>query len=180
LDCQKQLTVKEAERDSRVLGWLIRAWAERDIIAKFNALFIPLEMILDGVSGALSADLSSHIQALQDFIQAQGGEETERLHKSLIEVVSKIRPSLIDRFNTFAEQSKMPGWETDIQAFKMFNRIRNGLLHRGDPNVRIHVTVGEEETLALEDLTERYVNYYLFQDTAVYQSHFLPRPQQLT
>jgi hypothetical protein len=230
-----KVEAKVTQKSSRILGWLIRAWAERDIIAKFNALFIPLEMILDDVSGALSEDLSSHIQALQDFIQSQdapshdalrrwtggvgkpgsgqmskngllsqilwcltsiflprrcaqgrqrssvevssqGGEETERLSKSLKEVVSKIRPSLIDRFNTFADQAKMPGYENDKVAFKMFNRIRNGLLHRGDPNVKIHVPVGEE-VQALEDLTERYVNYYLFGDTNVYQSSFLPRPK---
>lgn len=170
---------KVAKKSGKILGWLIRAWAERDTIAKFNALFIPLEMILDGVSGTLSEDLSSHIQALQDFIQAQAGEETERLTQSLKGVTSKIRPSLIDRFNVFAEQAKMPGWENDKTAFKKFNRIRNDLLHRGDPNVKIHVSVGEveEEVLALENLTERYVNYYLFGDNNVYQSRFLPRPE---
>ncbi len=170
---------KVAQKSGKILGWLVRAWAERDIIAKFNALFIPLEMILDGVSGALSEDLSSHIQALQDFIQAQGGEETERLTLALREVAGKIRPSLIDRFNVFAEEAKMPGWENDKTAFKKFNRIRNNLLHRGDPNVKIHVSVGEveEEVQALEDLTERYVNYYLFGDTNVYQSSFLSRPK---
>jgi hypothetical protein len=176
-----KVEAKVAQKIGQLLGWLIRAWAEQDIIAKFNALFIPLEMILDGVSGALSEDLSSHIQALQDFIQAQGGEETERLTHSLKELTSKIRPSLIDRFNAFAEAANMPGWENDKTAFKKFNRIRNNLLHRGDPNVKINVSVGEveEEVQALGDLTERYVNYYLFGDTNVYQSSFLSRPKQL-
>jgi hypothetical protein len=166
------------QKIGKILGWLIEAWSERGIIAKFNALFIPLEMILDGVRGTLSEDLSTHIQSLQDFIQAQGGEDTERLSNSLKELTDKIRPSLIDRFNTFADQAKMLGYENDKAAFKQFNRIRNGLLHRGDPNVRIHVPVGEE-VQALEDLTERYVNFYLFGDTNVYQSRFLPRPQPL-
>lgn len=174
-----KLEAKAAQKSGKILGWLIRAWAERDIIAKFNALFIPLEMILDGVSGALSEALNSHIQALQDFIQAQVDEEAERLTNSLKEVASKIRPSLIDRFNVFAEQAKMPGWENDKTAFKKFNGIRNGLLHRGDPNVKIHVPVGKE-VQALEDLTERYVNYYLFGDTNVYQSSFLSRPKPST
>ena len=41
------------------------------------------------------------------------------------------------------------------------------------------VSVGEveEEIQALEDLTERYVNFYLFGDTTVYQSSFLSRPK---
>jgi hypothetical protein len=177
-----KVEVEAAQKIGQILGWLIRAWSERDIIAKFNALFIPLEMILDGVSGTLSVDFSSHIQALQDFIQAQGGEETERLTHSLEELTKKIRPSLIDRFNVFAGEAKMPGWENDKTAFKKFNRLRNNLLHRGDPNVRIHVSVGEvkEEIQALEDLTERYVNFYLFGDTTVYQSSFLSRPKPPT
>lgn len=174
-----KVEAKVAQKIGQILGWLIRAWAERDIIAKFNALFIPLETILDGISGALSEDLSSHIQALQDFIRAQGGRETERLTHSLKIVTSKIRPSLIDRFNVFAAEAKMSSWENDKTAFKKFNHIRNNLLHRGDPNVKIHVSVREveEEIQALEDLTERYVNFYLFGDTTLYQSSFLSRPK---
>jgi hypothetical protein len=71
----------------------------------------------------------------------------------------------------------MSGYERDIKAFIKFNGIRNGLLHRGDPNIRIHVKIpGEKEVTALEDLTERYVNYYLFRDSNVYQSSYLKRP----
>lgn len=172
---------KVVQTGSRVLHWLIRAWAERDIISKFNALFIPLEMVLEGVQGELPEDQRRQVEKLQTLIETYGGEDEEKagLRALLGRLVKSQRPSLIDRFNLFAEQAKLPGWKNDIQAFKKFNRIRNNLLHRGDPNIRIHVSVGEEEMLALEDLTERYVNYFLFHDTVVYQSRFLPRPKTL-
>jgi hypothetical protein len=173
---------KVVQSSSKILSWLVRAWTERDIVSKFNALFIPIEMILEGIQGEMPEDQRLQVEKLQTLIGTYGDDDKEKeaLMSLLDRLVKSQRPSLIDRFNTFAGDAKMPGWEKDIQAFKKFNRIRNGLLHGGDPNVRIHVTVGEEETLALEDLTERYVNYYLFQDTVVYQSRFLPRPQQST
>jgi len=160
----------------KILGWLMRAWFEKDIVAQFNALFISLEMILEGVRVEMSQDYFQHVEKLQEFIHAYGGEQQEDLQAFLNRLLENQRPSLVDRFSLFARQARMYGWENDIQAFRQFNRIRNSLIHRGDPNVRIHVTIGENEIHALEDLTERYVNYYLFQDTAVYQSRFLLRP----
>src|SRR5205823_3329646 len=94
-----KVETRAEQKRGKILGWLIQAWSERDIIAKFNALFIPLEMILDGVRGTLSEDLSAHIQRLQNFIQAKGRDDTEQLSSSLKELTDKIRPSLIDRFN---------------------------------------------------------------------------------
>ncbi len=127
-------------------------------------------------------DQRQQIETLQNLIVAYAGEDKEKeaLKNLLDKLVKNQKPSLIDRFTIFAEQAKMPGWKSDIKAFKKFNRIRNDLFHRGDPHVKIHVTIGEEEILALEDLTERYVNYFLFQDTVVYQSRFLPRPKPPT
>ena len=170
---------KEIQSSSEILSWLIRGWTERDTVSKFNALFIPIEMVLEGIQGEMPEDQRLQVEKLHTLISTYGGDEKEK--KTLISFLDRLvksqRPSLIDRFNIFAENAKMPGWKKDTQAFKKFNRIRNSLIHRGDPKVKIHVTIGKEEVYALEDLTERYVNYYLFQDTAVYQSRFLPRPK---
>lgn len=168
------------QKGSLVLGWLIRAWAEEEIVPKFNSLFIPLEMILDGIQGELPQEQREQIEKLKSLIDTCAGENKEALTALLTRLVKSQRPSLIDRFNIFAQQAKMPGWEDDIKAFKKFNTIRNSLIHRGDSKVRIHVSVGEQELRALEDLTERYVNYFFFHDTAVYQSIYIPRPKSLT
>jgi hypothetical protein len=131
------------------------------------------------IQGEIPEDERLQVEKLQNLIGTYGDDEKEKeaLISFLDRLVKSQRPSLIDRFNIFAENAKMLGWEKDIQAFKKFNRIRNSLIHRGDPKVKIHVKIGEEEVHALEDLSERFVNYYLFQDTAVYQSRFLPRPK---
>jgi hypothetical protein len=141
---------KVAQSGSSVLFWLIRAWAEREIISKFNALFIPLEMVLEGIQGEMPEDQRLQVEKLQTLIDNCGGEDKEKeALKSLLDrLVKSQRPSLIDRFNLFAEDAKMPGWEKDIKAFKKFNRIRNSLVHRGDPNVKIHVSFGTEEIQA--------------------------------
>lgn len=105
-------------------------------------------------------DHRQHLEKIHELIHTYGGEQQEDLQALFNWLVRNQRPSLIDRFSLFAEQARLPGWENDIQAFRQFNRIRNGLIHRGDPNVRIHVTISENEVRALEDLTERYVNYF--------------------
>lgn len=62
-----------------------------------------------------------------------------------------------------------------MQAFRKFNRLRNGLIHRGDPKVRFHVTVGDDEAAELSDLVERYISLRLFGDMAVYKSRWRPQ-----
>ena len=128
---------KETKKASQVLGWLIRAWTERDIISKFNALFIPLEMILEGVQGKMPEAQRRQVEKIQTLIDTRVEEDREKeaLRRLLDRLVKNQRPSLIDRFDIFAKQAKMPGWMNDIEAFKKFNRIRNGLIHSGDPKV---------------------------------------------
>ena len=140
---------------------------KQDIISKFNALFIPLEMILEGVEGEMPQEQRQQIEKLYNFITTSDEEakEKEALKRLLDRLVKNQRPSLRDRFTIFARQTNLPGCENDIRAFTKFNGIRNGLLHRGDSNVRIHVSIGEQEVHTLEDLAERYVCYYLFQHT---------------
>jgi hypothetical protein len=144
-----KIPVAEAEKASQVLGWLIRAWREQDIVSKFNALFIPIEMILEGVEGNMPEEQRKQVEKLYSLIAASDEDEKEELKNLLNRLVKNQRPSLIDRFTQFAKQAKMIGYERDIKAFTKFNRIRNGLLHRGDAKVRIHVKIGDEELIAL-------------------------------
>jgi len=132
-------------------------------------------MTLEGIRGELPQEQLVQIGKLRDLIGAYAGEDEEQLNSCLDRLVNSQRPSLIDRFAIFAREANMPQWENDVEAFKRFNKIRNGLIHRGDARVRLHVPIGEE-TRALGDLTERYVNFALFGDTAIYKSAFQPRP----
>src|SRR5207253_1520661 len=77
-------------------------------------------------------------------------------------------------FAHLAKEAALPGWEGDVEAFRRYNRMRNALVHRGDPDVRLHVNVGEDELHSLEDLVERYISRMLFGDAMVYSSRWRP------
>jgi hypothetical protein len=155
---------------SAVRWWLMRAWAERDPVSQFTALFVPLEMILQGVKVADAGDAERRAEAIRQLIAVHGGEMKEELLK-FFEHLAKLRgPSLNERFRHMAQGFAMPGWEQDAEAFAKFNRTRNLLLHRGEPSVELIVDVSEEEVRQLEDLVERYVCFALFGDAAVYQT----------
>jgi hypothetical protein len=60
-----------------------------------------------------------------------------------------------------AKQAGLPGWEQDIAAFERFNAMRNALVHRGNKNVNLKVTIGKDEVVELQGLTGKYVAWEL-------------------
>lgn len=159
-----------------IFGWMLRAWVERDIISKFTALFIPLEIILAGYGkeNETYKDKLRAYEKMREIISKHSREESEFLLKSFDGLVRSYGPSLVSRFEELANSAKLDGFENHIVAFRRFNKIRNKLVHQGDPNVQLEVTISEEnleeETQQLEDLVERYVAWTLFRDQVVYPS----------
>jgi hypothetical protein len=115
-------------------------------------------------------------EKIREIISENANNDTETLLKLFDSLVQSQRPSLVSRFEELANEAKLVDFEKHIEAFKHFNRIRNKLLHRGDPNVKLEVLIGsddlEKETQQLEDLVERYVSWALFRDQVVYQSRW--------
>jgi hypothetical protein len=161
-----------------VLRWLMRAWAERDTVNKFVALFVPLEMVLRGVS-ASQTELKKRARQLRTLIRAHAGEDRKELLAFVDGLVERQRPTLEERFQILAEEAQLPGWDRDVEAFRHFNSVRNGLLHRGEHDVRLQVSVTEDEVRSLDDMVERYVNFALFRDAAVYRTRWRP-PREAT
>ena len=156
-----------------VLRWLVRAWSERDPISRFVSLFVPFEMVLQGVG---SKEPSPEWTRLRELVSRQSDEQQQAsLLNFLDRIRSSDRPGLNERFEIMARESGQASWGSDLQAFRKFNRLRNGLLHRGDPKVRFHVTVGKDEAAELSDLVERYVSLRLFGDMGVYESRWRPK-----
>lgn len=156
-----------------ILFWLLRAWNELDSIARLVALFIPLEMILGNVRVPLPEERHMHVKEIRELIASHGGEKQNKLINFFDFLVGLQNPSIKHRFALFAERANLPGWRSDIKVFENFCDIRNDLLHRGK-------SVGIAQIQILEELVERYVNYHLFQDTAVYQSRWKARPNRQT
>ncbi len=155
------------------LHWLLRAWRERDAVAKFMYLFVPLEAMLQS-NNELAADSKAELESLEDLVRNSGVANKEVLLGFLTRAKTKFGPTLGSRFEDFARRAAIPGWELDVRAFKKFNRMRNLLLHAGDKRVRGHINF-EENSRTLEDLVERYVSVALLGTSDVYQSRWRPK-----
>ena len=157
------------------MGWLVRAWRERDPVFQFLSLFIPLEVCLTGFKP--DAELGTCISLIRSRMEGLNPDDEARLNTFLARVSSNLRPSITGRFETMAASAKLPGWESDIKAFKRFNRIRNELIHQGKKAVKLHITVDDNTKFALKDLVERYVSKCLFGDTWIYPDRWRSRPE---
>lgn len=158
-----------------VMSWLIRAWTERDTVSKFVALFIPLEIVLEGYGSGSQQELKKLAKALRSLIQNYDGERKGELLEFVNHLMERQRPTLQTRFEELAAKAQLDGWKGDIEAFKQFNKIRNALLHRGVRGIRMLVSVSDTEVRQLEDIVERYVCYSFFKDDRVYPSRWRQR-----
>lgn len=157
---------------SRVFQWLLRAWRERDNVAKFLYLFIPLECIL-GSSDVIDEETKKSISSLKNLVATSDDVAKNDLLILLDRIESRFAPTLISRFEALAQTEKIEGWEADIKAFKKFNRTRNLLLHAGKADVQSHLNI-DQEVRTLEDLVERYIAVYVFGNPGVYASKWRP------
>lgn len=156
-----------------VLHWLLKAWRERDPISKFMYLFIPLEAILQSTQ-ELGEESKKNLDSLTSLVRNSEVENKKLLLQFLESARSKFGPTLNWRFEEFAKNAAIPGWEIDVKAFKKYNRMRNLLLHAGDKNIHSHIDFNEN-TRTLEDLVERYVSIALLGNPDVYRSKWRPK-----
>ena len=173
LEMLKDVKEKDYDDASRVLQWLLRAWRERDPVAKFLYLFIPLECILESPEDT-NEETRTNLAALQEVVNTSNYPNKASLLTFLTRIESKFAPSLNSRFEALAKTKGIQGWEADVKAFKKFNRTRNSLLHAGHEGVESHLNIGEE-TRTLEDLVERYVAMAVSGSPDVYQSRWRPK-----
>jgi len=161
-------------RGAGILGWLLRAWQNDEPLVKFTALFTALEMVLSGeeVSTQTTRDGLTRIRKI---VEATQDPNTKDLISLVDHITQSYSPSITSRFEALARRSTMPKIDSDIRAFRKFNALRVGLVHRGDKNVRFITDVGPDETRDFEDLVERYVCFSLFGDIGVYNTR-KPRP----
>lgn len=167
------------ERAASAFGWLLRAWSTTDSLTKFMALFIPIEIVLAGNQGdqQKTATRTRNADRIRSILHKQPVAERNELTSYFQQLLGRQRPSLVERFEELARKAQIPGWESDIEGFKRFNRIRNGVLHHGEQDVQLVVLLDERfphEVSQLEDIAERYVNWAFFRDSAVYPSRWRP------
>ena len=176
------------------LPWLLRAWKTKDAVEKFIALFIPLEVCLEGQGGSVSQELLERSGSIIAMLEGSSSTRSAELISHLKLLTKRLTPSLVSRFEHFARAASLPGLASDIAGFKRFYGIRNRLFHQGHQDVKLIVELEgnlpsqsemetinfEKESSHLEDLVERYVSFRLFGDARVYESQWRPkkgRPQ---
>ncbi|MCX7185076.1 MAG: hypothetical protein NTW90_07575 [Nitrosospira sp.] len=155
-----------------IFHWLLKAWREQDQIAKFVYLFIPLEAILPS-DIEVPNNIENNLISLSELIRASSAEDKESLLRFLEITKTKYGSTLNARFEEFARNAAIPGWEADVAAFKKYNRMRNLLVHAGCRDIHTQLTI-EEETRTLEDLVERYIGIALLESHDVYASPWRP------
>ena len=155
-----------------ILHWLLRAWREPDSIAKFMYLFIPLEAVLPSTN-QLAIESKADLDCIEAIVQESAAPNKLDLVSFLTRARTRFGPTLNARFEEFARNEAIPGWELDVKAFKKYNSMRNLLLHAGNKNVREHINF-DEHTRTLEDLVERYVAVSLLDTADVYSSKWRP------
>jgi hypothetical protein len=173
-----QAATEARDFGASALVWLLRSWSERDTISKFVALFIPIEIILAGYRGTPDKETLENVSKIRSLIDLHGQSESKNLLAFFNKIVGQQRPSLVSRFEEMARTAQLEGWEADVVAFRRFNSIRNKLLHRGEQQVQLVISLADklqEETHQLEDIAERYVSWSLFRDGVVYQSRWRPQ-----
>ena len=148
----------------RILGWLQKAWAEDEPVTRFLWFFIPLECVLGSVS-IENRTRAEACKSIRKLIKEHAGDQKQQLLGIFNKITESLRPSLEERFAAFARSSQCESCEADILAFRRFNRLRNGLLHRGEPKVQLHVEDPDTEQVGgIQDIAERYISKAVFGD----------------
>ena len=164
------------EKAAEVLAWLLRAWAAKDSVLKFVSLFTPLECVIPGVPKNELDEWEKNRKAILALVK-EHAEVQDRKNLTGFLTGLRVPPQpLAERFGNWAAKAALPGWKNDVTAFRKFSKMRNSLLHAGQPDVEFRITVEPDDVRTLEDIAERYVSLALFGDANVYQSK--KRPSQ--
>jgi hypothetical protein len=157
------------DKASEILGWLLRAWAANDSVLKFISLFTPLESVIPKIPRE-SKEFAKNKNKLLHIIKENCKDQDQKSLTKLVKELQASPPSLAKRFENWASNAALKGWENDIKAFNRFSRMRNVLLHQAHAEVEFKVVVTPKDVLTLEDIAERYISLALFANANIYRS----------
>jgi hypothetical protein len=164
----RPMSEEKRRKNALIMRWLLHAWHDHDdIVDRFVSFFTPIEMILKGYPGDGNKAESPEAVAILELIQNHGGTDSEKLTGFFN---GFLKPSLVSRFEQLAKEANFPTKTDDIKAFKAFYRVRNAVLHKGNPDIAMQLSINKREVKELENLTLKYVSYHLFGDPNFFQS----------
>jgi hypothetical protein len=156
---------------SEILYWLQLAWRESSELLKFISLFVVIELIVEhiGREDDETAKRMEDTSSLHDLLTSSG--MFEKLGYILDEWKGNQNLSLVQRFEKMARQYSLPSVDSDISAFRKFNRLRNRLMHDGFRNPSLAVELEQGQLVQFEALVERYVSLRLTESADTYRRH---------
>lgn len=153
--------------------FLIKAWSEYNGLDKFIYLYTALEVAIKSDNFPSRFVPRSEIQALVRLVQTMPDSKEKVELEKYIEGHSK-RKVAFDLFVDLAEHANFETQEDDIEAFKLFNKVRNDLMHGGTETNLHSVKLKSGKSVVFESFVERYVNWAYFEDTSIYPSRYRP------
>ncbi len=157
LSLKKKDNIKKATES---VGWLLKAWSTEDSSLKFISLFTALEFIIPP-QPLMSKDEFDEIKNKIKSVISES-EELKGINSDLFLLNYPPQNSLVDRFQYFASMSKLPQWEKDIEDFKKYYRIRNGILHQADSSLNSNISIENESVNQFEIFVNKYVQFILY------------------
>ncbi|MGC4100849.1 hypothetical protein [Ferruginibacter sp.] len=141
------------------LTWFLRAWGTEDYVLKFVSFFTALEPIIPLFDREEKKKYKIAKAKLLEMLKSQEKED-----KDLTLFINRIHLpiSLSKRFENWAKQIQLDGWENDIVDFERFYKIRNQLLHQGDSSIAKTPFATNKDLEELETLTHKYANWALY------------------
>jgi hypothetical protein len=131
---QLQLNHKRAlSKSSECLSWLLRGWGAEDYVLRFISFFTALESILPGYPHFTNT--SEFYETRQKLFDLVGNSALKEIDHDLYLFREPPRVELAKRFKKLLEQNKFEEVEKDVADFKKYCKIRNELLHKGDPAI---------------------------------------------
>lgn len=166
-------TPEARKNGANAFGWLLRAWSQQDTVSTFVSLFTPLELILQKCTVEGQEAWDEQTKAVENLIRQHGGDERNLLLEHFNTLKGSWSPSIQARFESIAREAEEAGladWRADAEAFRKFRKIRNKLIHEGEGNVDLQVSIEKNDVQMLDDLVERYICFALFKNMDVYRS----------
>lgn len=158
----RKITPKSQPEDiAEAIGWMLRGWASQDKVLRFVSFFTALESIIPKESNPAAKEFIEKRDSILRQMEETGSDFGQ---ESIKDFILGIRPPapLNSSFETWASGTKLPDWEKDVKAFRIFNKTRNLLLHTGELGNVEQPDVQSPDVITLESIASKYLSWRIF------------------
>lgn len=162
----KLAKTNKVQKATECLSWLLRGWGADDYVLRFISFFAALESVMPNIE-RIDTKVFDEVRAKLILIIKGSSLKHDLTTENYDLFLFKHLPpvSLMDRFTKLASKAKLDNWQKDIEDFRDYNNIRNGILHRGDSRIAREPHVDNNKLKDFEALTQKYIRCVLYGST---------------